>query len=433
MELKRKFSEIKSNIPVFEGEIARLEKEKSKLEIKISELASANSSLALELRESMPSAIFSRAEPEGRNARVIRDRIEDLITPLKSEIDAAEGRISSLKKLCITLRAEARERDREVAVLKRAKRTTQAEIMTMSVLLEDKEHFDAELDREASFATDIMEIKVLPTGVSSRQAADQPSMNRSKDYFTRLRQRVGWMQEIVNASFLADCNNIRQLGHDGGSIAEADTLCVSAIITDENNDEPRHLVLAASALPAGKSAVATVKNIEGLFTRHREKYVLFLQYCVDHNIDVSQFPSPDGITLKKMAGGSIGMSDNAATALASTSLLIDLVRDLVEADFTAEQLAVMSPTEREKLVRVLRVGCFPHVRCLLAKWAVEEEEAFLKPMIPVAEQHLRLEPTLSSLLFAIQKNFLKGFDQYAKGEQNDFFVLSRTPCRLCYF
>ena len=31
-----------------------------------------------------------------------------------------------------------------------------------------------------------------------------------------------------------------------------------------------------------------------------------------------------------------------------------------------------------------------------------------------------MEPTLNSLLFAIQKNFRKGVDQYAKGDQHDF-------------
>ena len=77
------------------------------------------------------------------------------------------------------------------------------------------------------------------------------------------------MQEIINACFLGSCSNIRQLGHDGGSISEVETLCVSAIITEKDNLNPRHLVLAASTLPAGKSAAATVDAIEGIIGRHR--------------------------------------------------------------------------------------------------------------------------------------------------------------------
>jgi hypothetical protein len=53
---------------------------------------------------------------------------------------------------------------------------------------------------------------------------------------------------------------------------------------------------------------------------------------------------------------------------------------------------------------------------------VEEEEAFLKPLMPEAEQHMRMEPTVNSLLFAIQKNFRRGYEQYAKGEQDDFYA-----------
>ena len=75
---------------------------------------------------------------------------------------------------------------------------------------------------------------------------------------------VGWMQEKNNACFLGSCSNIRQLGHDGGSISEVETLCVSAIITENDNLNPRHLGLAASILPSGKSAAATVDAIEGI-------------------------------------------------------------------------------------------------------------------------------------------------------------------------
>ena len=67
-----------------------------------------------------------------------------------------------------------------------------------------------------------------------------------------MRHMVGWMQEIINACFSGSCSNIRQLGHDGGSISDVEILCVSAIITENDNLNPRHLGLAASTLPTGK-------------------------------------------------------------------------------------------------------------------------------------------------------------------------------------
>ena len=61
------------------------------------------------------------------------------------------------------------------------------------------------------------------------------------------------------------------------------------------------------------------------------------------------------------------MSDNAATAMATTSLLIERVRELVQSDFTDDQLSQMLSQEKSDLVLILRIGCFPKTRCLLAK------------------------------------------------------------------
>ena len=114
-----------------------------------------------------------------------------------------------------------------------------------------------------------------------------------------MRHSLGWMQEIINATLLAGCANIRQLGHDGGSISEVETLCVSTIITDINNENPRTLILAASALPSGKTAVATVDTIEYLIERQKNKYRLFLDYCEEIGVNVKDFPQCEEISLKK--------------------------------------------------------------------------------------------------------------------------------------
>ena len=70
------------------------------------------------------------------------------------------------------------------------------------------------------------------TGVSSRQAVALELNSKKRTYIIQMRHSLGWMQEIINATLLAGCTNIRQLGHDGGSISEVETLCVSTIITD---------------------------------------------------------------------------------------------------------------------------------------------------------------------------------------------------------
>ena len=51
---KRRFAEVNSEFPVLEGELSRLKKVKRVLEEKVDSLTSANASLSLELRETMP-------------------------------------------------------------------------------------------------------------------------------------------------------------------------------------------------------------------------------------------------------------------------------------------------------------------------------------------------------------------------------------------
>ena len=72
------------------GELSRLKKAKRILEEKVDDLVGKNADLALELRGSMSSAIFNRKPPVGKNASRIRERVDDMISPLKEEIVSYE-------------------------------------------------------------------------------------------------------------------------------------------------------------------------------------------------------------------------------------------------------------------------------------------------------------------------------------------------------
>jgi hypothetical protein len=202
---------------------------------------------------------------------------------------------------------------------------------TDEYLTEEREKIEEEEDKKAaSYLEDLQIIHILLTGISASAAAAQPNVIKKATYCNDMRMRLGWFQEIINGFYIAQCGRINEIGHDGGSISEAESLCVSIIITDSIGENPNHLVLSSSALPADKTAAGTLACIEYVFARLKEKYTLFLQECVKCGIDISEFPHPDGITLTKMARGCIGMSDNAATALTTTELLIVKVRELVE-------------------------------------------------------------------------------------------------------
>ena len=102
-------------------------------------------------------------------------------------------------------------------------------------------------------------------------------MKKSHNYLSQMRQRLGWFQDIINGFRIATCSRIIEIGHDNGSINEAETLCVSIIVTDVNNACPRMIVLRASALPADKTAAATLGCIMHIFAGIKDKYDLFLQ------------------------------------------------------------------------------------------------------------------------------------------------------------
>ena len=195
----------------------------------------------------------------------------------------------------------------------------------------EREKIEEEEDKKAaSYLKDLQIIQILLTGISASAAAEQPSVTKKQSYCNKMRMRLGWFQEIINGFYIAQCGRINEIGHDGGSFNEAESLCVSVIVTDANGENPNMLVLSASAFPADKTAAGTLTCIEYIFARHKEKYTLFLQECDHFGIDISEFPHPDGIILTKMARRCISMSDNAATALATTELLIDRVREIVE-------------------------------------------------------------------------------------------------------
>ena len=415
---KRRLEDVSSQLKVVNKKNKKLSKDNDSLQ-------NEKINLLSEFEKYSP-VMFTRS---GSTAIKNREELKHIVDPIKKKLSDSENKNKDLTNGNKRLVSENKNLVQSVAKVKRSKRETvvlNKKLVEENELLAEANYSSSDEEGpEVSFKEDLINIQTMITGVSSRVGAKQHSIIRGHTYLTRLRHCLGWIQEIINGAFVAESPNIRQLGHDGGSISQMSTLCVSGIITDKDNENPRHLLFAASSIPAGKSAESTVDCIKEIFDRHKHKYRLFLAYCTEHNIDVSKFPSPEEITLKKMADFSIMMSDNAASALCASDRLIELVRELKEADFTPEQLSSMTKSEREELIRILRVGCFPHIRCLLAKWAIEEEEAFLDSHIPTTEQHLRLEKNLNSLLFAIQKNFRKGIDQYEHGKQNEFAIFCK--------
>jgi chromosome segregation ATPase len=220
--LKENYAELKSDLPVLEEEIRRLRRVNQKLKDKNEDLVSRSSELASELRESTPSSIFSKTEPTGRNAREIKARIQNIETPLKHQINNLETQISATKEDNRKLKLEVKRISSDNTSLKREKKRAKEQIKTLSEIVADLDELEKEkessIENKSRLEEDIQIIKAMLTGVSSRQAEALQMNSKKKSYINKMRHSVGWMQEIINATLLAGCANIRQLGHDGGSI-----------------------------------------------------------------------------------------------------------------------------------------------------------------------------------------------------------------------
>jgi peptidoglycan hydrolase CwlO-like protein len=81
-------------------------------------LTEATADLALELRESMPSTIFSRATLTGKIASKIRAQLDDIITTLVNDIESYQEKINSLTKLANNMKSDLKAKDSDIKDLK---------------------------------------------------------------------------------------------------------------------------------------------------------------------------------------------------------------------------------------------------------------------------------------------------------------------------
>ena len=173
-----------------------------------------SSESASELRESTHSSIFSKAEPKGRNAKDIRARIQNIETSLKHRINNLETQISATKEDNRKLKLEVKRISSDNTSLKREKKRAKEQIKTLSEIVADLDQLEKEkessIENKSRLEEDIQIIKAMLTGVSSRQAVALELNSKKRTYIIQMRHSLGWMQEIINATLLAGCANIRQ-------------------------------------------------------------------------------------------------------------------------------------------------------------------------------------------------------------------------------
>jgi hypothetical protein len=358
--------------------------------------------------------------------RLIRSQHLKVVGPLNDELSAMQKRCEKLE-LAVSEQmdklkeyaAKVKERGLAMRDLSKLSKALTKSNEELNSDLQKLEHKSKEDEVALRIERDLGAINTLLHGTSVRKCVlIERDDDKGKSYYNKLRQKILIMQMLLNGKKLADAVYYRHMGHDESGLEKYTTMAVNVIV-EYSDGTSEKICLTASTLVRDKGAAAGVDCVKELFEFTRDIYKRFSE----ENADIcSSWPHFSEISLVKMRDFCVVMSDNANAAKATSNGIIDLVRDLVEEEFTQEELDALSPEERTKLVNNIQFGCLPHIRCLFGGEAIKDETEWMKERLPVADQHKRLETAVSSVLFAIQKLFRDGKDQYAKGEQAAFIA-----------
>jgi hypothetical protein len=119
--------------------------------------------------------------------------------------------------------------------------------------------------------------------------------------FKDCRRGLGPFNQILAALKAARCKRIVQLCHGGSSIDATDTFCVGVVI-ENHDDTSKSVVLAAPALPKGKTNVLEFACVVRLFQRGEEKLVFVQEDLQKKGVDLKKidWPDPKGCSLAKI-------------------------------------------------------------------------------------------------------------------------------------
>jgi len=410
--------------------IIQLRKELTLLRGEIEELRKSNSIFIAEIRDldsSSTSAreIFSR-NGLSSNATPVMQAIRSIYLQklLEAELQdqATQQDIDELKnsvyQLTLQLKTEVKahiELKKVIRVLS-GENKRQAKVLddaaAATLLDEERDTFEKSMERRLQYIS----------RCSSYTSVQLLHETHTQTFINNERRQLGIEQGILNAWKLSSAKYYREFFNDGSDKNGVNIMCTSLLV-EYANGENELIILTAADLPRDKTARGGFNSVMLALEYHRQKLVMFTKFCNDKRIDVSNFPSPDGITLEKMADGSVNMSDHCVVALSMKAMVKALVEQLAEGHYTQEYLDALTPAERKALCNIIDMGCLPHLRALLAEAQVKAEAAFIKANFPVYQQHMRMEPDCDKLILAIQKYI--GAGVVLASRRDEFFAFNK--------
>ena len=413
--------------------LKELRKEMGVLAGEIQQLKTANAILRGVIRDSAQTTsahqIFSRS---GLSAdatpvyKAIRATYLEKLFEGEERDEAAQQNIAELNARIVELTMELKADVKEEVELKREIKRLNGEIKRQAKELEEHE-VAAELDQLKNDFEDSLKRRLQYVSRCSAYTTYALMYEKfSRSFINKERRQLGIEQGIINACKLAKAKYYRQFFNDSSDKKGANIMCTSILVEYASTKvdgvdvrgETELLILSAADLPRDKTALGNFNSVQLVLEYLKEKLTMFTQHCKVQGDDVSKFPDPDGISLIKMADGSVNTSDHCVVALSLKSKIDADVKSLVEAEYTQEYLDALTPAARKALCLILDMGCLPHLRSLLGEAQIKAEAAFIKANFPPHPQHMRMEPDLDALMLSILKYVGEG--GMLAGKRNDF-------------
>ena len=314
--------------------LKELRKEMGVLAGEIQQLKTANAILRGVIRDSAQTTsahqIFSRS---GLSAdatpvyKAIRATYLEKLFEGEERDEAAQQNIAELNARIVELTMELKADVKEEVELKREIKRLNGEIKRQAKELEEHE-VAAELDQQKSDFEDSLNRRLQYVSRCSAYTVYALMYEKySRSFINKERRQLGIEQGIINAWKLAKAKYYRQFFNDSSDKKGANIMCTSILVEYASTKvdgvdvrgETELLILSAADLPRDKTALGNFNSVQLVLEYLKEKLTMFTQHCKVQGDDVSKFPDPDGISLIKMADGSVNTSDHCVVALSLKS------------------------------------------------------------------------------------------------------------------
>eukprot|EP00966_Prymnesium_polylepis_P324962 7380964-Prymnesium_polylepis.1 len=241
---------------------------------------------------------------------------------------------------------------------------------------------------------------------------------------TRLEMRTA--DEAMSARRVAESYRVRQLGLDQTTKFQIPSMVTSVLVEPKKGAPAEVVILRAAYGTGGATAKHEAQAVEDKCFARLRKYLRGWEATCKRMFPHYKWtgPDPERCGLQRLGGGGCVINDTCSTACCTQELLIQMVKEQVQAKIDAAEWAGMTDAEKEAAVRCHAAHCWQHIRNIFLAPMASAMSTLLKDMLEddldafTAQERVAID--MGGLLRADYKEFHQGC-RYYKGAGMDFW------------